>query len=206
MRADHHAEVISLQEGVQVVRPKIDDVVLFLRIPHVVVLEPSDILALMRVTPEKVDDLLMVLALVRAKFNLKRSRDLLDALNVRDRRAQSPVAAEDSLLLISYNGRQWKVIKRIIDLREATVWVVDVFAESLGALICEAEVLVHVPVLMVAPEEHDLFWVFQLKGHQEADDLEAVVAFVDVVAQEKVVIRLNIARLLRRLPDIEETH
>jgi hypothetical protein len=51
---NHHAQVVSLEERVQVVRTEVHDVVLLLRISHVVVLEAVLFLSLVRVTPEKV--------------------------------------------------------------------------------------------------------------------------------------------------------
>jgi len=71
VRSDHHAQVVSLQELVQVVGSKVNDVVLLLRISGEVVLEALGLLALMWIGPEEVDDLLVVLRLVTTQFDLK---------------------------------------------------------------------------------------------------------------------------------------
>jgi hypothetical protein len=58
---NHHAQVVSLEERVQVVGAEVHDVVLLLRVSHVVVLESVLFFCLVRVTPEKVQNLLVVL-------------------------------------------------------------------------------------------------------------------------------------------------
>lgn len=69
-----------------------------------VVLETTDFFALVRVTPEKINDLLMIFDVVRAQLNFKRSLYLLDALDVGDLGTNAAVATEDSLLFISHDG------------------------------------------------------------------------------------------------------
>lgn len=75
------------------------------------------------------------------------------------------MAAEDSLLLIRYNCSKWQVLKGIINLREATIRVINVLAKSLRALVSKSKILVDVPVLVIAPEKHDLFGVLKFKSH-----------------------------------------
>lgn len=41
--------------------------------------------------------------------------------------------------------------------------------------------------LVVAPEDEEVLWVFDFVGEEEADGFEALLAPVDVVAQEEVV-------------------
>ena len=61
MGSNHHGEVVLLEKGGEVVGTKADDVVLLLRVSYEVLSETILILALMRVTPEQVDDSLVVL-------------------------------------------------------------------------------------------------------------------------------------------------
>jgi hypothetical protein len=61
MGTNHHAQVVSLEERVQVIRAEVHDVVLLLRVSHIVVLEAVLFLSLVRVTPEKIKNLLVVL-------------------------------------------------------------------------------------------------------------------------------------------------
>ena len=103
--SDHHGEVVLFEESGQVVGAKAHDVVLLLRIPHLVLLETIFIFILMWVAPYEVDHSLMVFRLiVTTKFNLKRSWDLLDLLNICDCWSDSTMAAENSLLLVIDNG------------------------------------------------------------------------------------------------------
>ena len=52
----------------------------------------------------------------------------------------------------------------------------------------------------------DLLWELDLKRHQQTDGLERVVAPVDVVAQEQVVVALDVAVVVRNAPQVEEPH
>ena len=89
---------------------------------------------------------------------------------------------------------------------EDTIWVVNVLSKSAVALLTEAQVLVHVAVLMVASEHKDLFGVLQLQSHQKTNYFERLATFIDVVAQEEVVIARNVARIAGRAPNIKEAH
>jgi len=93
-------QVVSLEERVQVVRAEVHDVVLLLRIADVVVLEPTLVFALMRVTPQQIEHFLMVVDVVLSQLDLKRSLNLLDALDVINSWPDTSVAAEYSLDLI----------------------------------------------------------------------------------------------------------
>ena len=112
----------------------------------------------------------MLLTVVRAKLDLVRPGNLLNALYICNSRANASVAAEDFTVL-SNGGCKRKVLEHFINLREATVGIVDVFSEASGALGSEAKVLVHVLVFMVATQQDNLFGVLQFESHQETDDL-----------------------------------
>ena len=101
MGSNHHTEVVSLEERVQIVWSKVDNVVLFLWIPNVVVLKSTNLLTFMWITPEQVNNLLVVITHHVSKLNFERSLDFLNAFNICDRWTETSVAAEDSLLLIS---------------------------------------------------------------------------------------------------------
>lgn len=162
MRPDHHTEVIPLHERIQVIGTEVDDVVLLLRVPDIVVLKAGHILALIGITPQQVDDLLVVIDIVGAQLYLERSLYLLDAVDVGDAWAQATMATEDPLLFVGDDGSEGHVLECFVDLGEAAVGVVDVFAESLGALLAESEVLVDELVLVVSSHEIDLLGVLEL--------------------------------------------
>ena len=104
MGTNHHAQVVPLEERVQVVWPKVHNIILLLWVSHVVVLEAILFLSLMRVTPEKVKYLLMVLGMVSSELDFKWSLNLLDSLNILNGWTDTSMAAKNSLLLISYNS------------------------------------------------------------------------------------------------------
>jgi hypothetical protein len=94
------------------------------------------------------------------------------------------MAAENSLLFISNNSCERHLLKSFIDLCKHTIWVVDIFSESLGTLVTETQIFVHVLVLVISSKKHDLLWILQLKSEKEADDFETILALVNIVTQE----------------------
>ena len=197
MRPDHHAQVVSLEERVNIIRAEVHHVVLLLRVSDIVVLEPTLFLGFVGVAPQKIEDFLVVLRVILSKLDFEWSLDLLDTLDILDSRADTTVAAEDSLLLISDNGCKRHLLEGLIDFRENTVWVINVLAESFSALVTEAEISVDVLVLVVASEKHDLLWVLELESEEQADDFETVLALVNVVTQEQVVVRVDVSGVSR---------
>ena len=165
MGPNDHTEVVPLQERVQVVNTKVDNVILFLRISDVIVLEPSYVFAFMRITPKQIDNFLVVVHLIRAQLDFKRSLDLFDTLNISNSWTDATVATKDPLLLVcDYCGKR-QIVESIIDFGKTTVWIVNVFVESFGALIAESQVFIHVPVFVVSSQKHDLSWIFQFQCH-----------------------------------------
>lgn len=63
---------------------------------------------------------------------------------------------------------------------------------------------------MLAPQKSDVFRVFELEGHEEADGFKRVEAFVDIVAQEHILVALHLvlirkAEVLKKSHQVEET-
>lgn len=138
VRTNHHAQVVALEERVQVVGAKVHDIVLLLWISYVVMLEAILFLSLMGITPEKVKNLLVIFRMISSKFDLKWSLYLFDSLNILDSWSNSSVAAENSLLFISNNSCERHLFKGLIDLSKYTIWVINVLSKSLGAFISKA--------------------------------------------------------------------
>ena len=82
----------------------------------------------------------------------------------------------------------------------------DVLLESLGALLPEPQVPVHVLVLVIAPQQEDLLRVLQLQSHQQTYGLERISTTVYVVAQEDIIEAVNVAMIIGSLPNVEESH
>jgi len=100
-------------------------------------LEAILLFSFMRITPEKVKDLLVVFRMISAKLNLKRSLNLLDSFDILDSRANTSMAAQNSLLFISNNSCKWHLFKCFVDLCKYTVWIINIFSKSLCAFISE---------------------------------------------------------------------
>jgi len=148
----------------------------------------------------------MTLAVVRSKFDFERSLDCFDTFDFLDCWTNSTVAAKDFLLFVSYNCRQWHVLKGFIDFGEDTIRVVDVLSESLGAFVSESEVLIHILVFVVSSEKHNLTRILQLQSEKQAHNLKVEAALVDIVSKEHVIIGMNISSVTRSLPNVEESH
>lgn len=206
VRPNHHTQIVPLEELVQVIRSEVDDVILFLGISSVVVLEPTLLLTFMWITPQEVEYLLVSLAMVTAKLDFKRSLNRLDGLNILDGWTDTAMHTEYSLGLVGDQGSQWHLLERLVDLGEHAVGVVDVLAEPLSAFFSEAEVSIHILVFVISPKENNLLGILELEGKEEADDLETVLALINIVTKEEVVEGVDISGVAGRLPDIKESH
>lgn len=144
--------------------------------------------------------------MIGSKLDFEWSLDLLDAFNILNSWTNTSVTAEDPLLLISNDCSQWHLFECFINLGENTVWIIDVFSETFGTLIAETQIFVDMLVFVVSSKKHNLLWIFKFQSEQEADDFERVMALIDVVTQEEVIISMDIASVGRSLPDIEEPH
>ena len=114
------------------------------------------------------------------------------------------MAAEDLLLFVSNHSCERHHVKGIVDLGKHRVWVFDVISKSASALCPKPEVLVYVPVFVVSSEEEDLIRELQLQSEKQADNLKAVLPFINVVSKEQEVVSVDV--LGWRLPDFEESH
>ena len=169
-------------------------------------LEPIFFFRLMRVAPQQVKHFLMVFRVVAAKFDFDWPLNLLNSFNILNCRSNSAMATEYSLLFIGNDCGEGHLIKSFINLCKHTVWIIDVFSQSFGAFIAKTKVFIDIFVFVVASEQNNLLWIFQLQGKKKTNDFEAVLALVDVVSKEKVVKSVNISSVLWRLPNIKETH
>ena len=105
-----------------------------------------------------------------------------NAFNVLNSWTNTTMAAEDSLLFISDYSSKWHLLKDLINLCKDTIWIINIFSKSLGALITKSEVSVDMLVLMVTSEKHDLLWELQLQRHQQADDFKTVLTLVNIIS------------------------
>lgn len=148
----------------------------------------------------------MVIGMIDAQFNFKWSLNGLNAFNILDRWPDTSMAAENSLLLVRDDSCQRHRLKSFVDLGKNTIGIVGIFSKSLGALISKPKIFVHIFVFVISSEQHDLLWIFQLESEKEADDFQTVLALVDVVSKEKIIIGMDVSIFGWGLPDVEESH
>lgn len=148
----------------------------------------------------------MIFNVIRSQLDFKWSLNFFDAFDVGDLWPNATMTAEDALLFVGDDGSQRQIIKSIINLCKATIRIINVFSKPLGTLIAESEILVYISVFVVASEHDNLLWILQFQRHQQADDLQTIVTFVDVVAEEHIIKCMNIALIQWESPDIEESH
>ena len=67
---------------------------------------------------------------------------------------------------VADTGSKWHVLEHVVHLLEHTVWIGDVFLESLRAFLSESEILVHITVLVVSSQQEDLLRVLELQRNQ----------------------------------------
>jgi hypothetical protein len=161
---------------------------------------------LVRVAPKEVKHLLVVLGVISSELDLEWSLNLLNSLDVLNRWTDTTVAAENSLLFISNNSCKRHLLECLINLCKDTVWIIDIFSESLGALVSESKILIDVLILMVSSQEHNLLWILQLKSEEKADHLKTVLTLVNIITQEEIIEGMDISGVKRSLPDVEESH
>lgn len=116
--------------------------------------------------------------------------------------------AKDTILrlLIENDGTERHPLEQVVHLLEHGARLFDIFVETLSALLTEAKILVDIAVLVVTTEHENLPRILQLESKEQADDLERLGASINVVTKEDVIETADVASLLRRAPDIEESH
>jgi len=113
-------------------------------------------------------------------WHFHNSVELLDLVKGVDTWRKSSVKAED----VSLNdSSQWKIVKERSEVLPNVC--ISVFSK---ALIVEAIDLSNLLGLVVTSQDGDSVWISDLEGYQESDGLNRVVASVNVVAHEQVVV------------------
>ena len=206
VRSNHHSKIVPLEEWVKVIWSKVDNVVLLLRISGIIVLEATFFFSFMRVAPKEIQNFLVVLRVINSKFYFEWSLNLLNWLDILNCWSDTSMTTENSLLFISNNSSQRHLLKCFIDFHKDTVWVINVLSKSFSAFITKSKIFVHMFIFMVSSKKHDLLWVLKFKSKQETDDLKTVLALIDIVSEEKIVVGVNISSIIWSLPDIKESH
>jgi len=140
MRADDHAQLVNFEELLDLVWPVAHDVVLLLWVSDQVWMHTELILGFCGVTPEQVHGHLLHSVVDLAEINLQWATNLIDVFELHNRGSEASVHAEDAVVsrLVTYDGTEWEPLEKVIHLLENTVWLVDVLAETFGALLSEA--------------------------------------------------------------------
>ena len=128
VRSNHHAQVVSLQELIQVVKSKVNNVILLLGISHEVMLKTLCLLALMWIRPKQIYHSLVVLRLITSQLDLEWSGDCFNAFDVLYAWADASMATEDLLVFVLDDGGERHLFESFVKLSKSTVWIVDVFS------------------------------------------------------------------------------
>ena len=111
--------------------------------------------------------------------------------------ANAAVKAHNSIL---DDGRKRQPIKEVIDLAEDGVVLDRVLSKPITAFLGKAERVVNALVFVVAAQQMDLVGEADLERHKQANSLKRVITAVDIVAEEKIIVRLDVAALVRLAP------
>ena len=154
----------------------------------------QDVIIDCRITPQEIHRHLLSLVVNLAKGDLQRSLDFLNIFDFLEGGADTSMHTKDLIVgaLIIHDSCQGEVLKHVIKLLENTIGVVDIFSETSIALLAQSQVLIYVAIFVVTAQHEDLFGVFELASHQEADNLQTLAAFVNIIAQEEVVEATNV--------------
>ena len=162
MRPQHKSTPVSVEEVLDAIGPKLDDVSCAIRITDEVRLNAQVLIAVCRVRPEDVDDELL---LGRGHFvdDLERSLDLLDLVQAQKRASDATVQADNFLV---NDGSQGKPVKQIIDFVKDGVDVGWFFAQATAALLSESKGIIDPLVLVIAPKQMNFVRELDLESHQ----------------------------------------
>ena len=111
--------------------------------------------------------------------------------------ANAAVKAHNSIL---DDGRKRQPIEEVIDLAEDGVVLDRVLSKPITAFLGKAERVVNALVFVVAAQQMDLVGEADLERHKQANSLKRVITAVDIVAEEKIIVRLDVAALVRLAP------
>jgi len=115
--------------------------------------------------------------------------------------------AEDALVYYCGHGQPFEDLVDRVEYRVVALeWV---FTQTGAALVCESEVVIDVLVFMVAAQHVDGLGLLALECKQEAHGFETVRASVHVVAEEELVVAVDVSRLqfvAGAALEVEEAH
>lgn len=168
MRAHDHADLILFEELVDDVGTVAHDIVLLLRIADRILLHAKDFVGGSGVAPQNIHTHLLHCVRNVAQSDAQGPLNLVDVLKLDNRVANTAMDAKDAILgqLVSDDSAEWHPLKQVVHLLEDTLRIIYVLIESLCTFLAESEEPVHITIFMIASEEEDLSWVFQLEGKE----------------------------------------
>jgi len=92
------------------------------------------------------------------------------------------MAAENSLLLVINDGCEWHLFESFIDLCKNTVWVINVFMQSIGAFLSKTKISINVFIFMISSKQHNLLRILQFESEEQANDFKTVLSLVNVIS------------------------
>ena len=168
MRAHDHADLILFEELVDDVGTVAHDIVLLLRIADRILLHAKDFVGCGGVAPQNIHTHLLHCVRNVAQSDAQGPLNLVDVLKLDNRVANTAMDAKDAILgqLVSDDSAERHPLKQVVHLLEDTLRIIYVLIESLCTFLAESEEPVHITIFMIASEEEDLSWVFQLEGKE----------------------------------------
>ena len=107
--------------------------------------------------------------------------------------------------LIDYR-RQRQPIEQIVDFVEAGVDIGGFLSQAATTLLSETEGVVDPFVFMIASEQVNFIREFDLECHQKTNRLQRMRTSVHIVAEEEIIVALDIAIIVGNTPEVEESH
>lgn len=206
VRADDVVDVVVLAEGLDAVGAELDDVAALVGVADVVGQDALILVGVGGVGPEDVDDEQLV-AVLHLVHDLERPLELLDVVQLVERGADAAVQAQD--LVVDQRRHRHLLEDAVEGVEDRVLLVEGVLAEPQAALVREAEVVVDVLVLVVAADHVDAVRLLALEREEQAERLQRVRASVHLVAQEQLVVRVDVAAVDfvgRAALQVEELH
>ena len=202
VRSQDETCFIIFKESLDSIWAKFDNISSSVRVSHKVWLDSKLTVRVSWVTPENVNNQLL-LHRRDLVYYFKWSSDLLNLLKAYKGASNTTVKADDSIF---DDSREREPVKEFINLVEDRVMFRWVFSESVTALFSEAKGIVDPLILVVTSQKMNLVWESDLQRHEQADCFERVTSSVDVISQEEVVVALDITVFIWSSPKIEESH
>jgi len=155
-------EAVVFEERLHAVRPKLHNISCTVGVAHEVGLNAQFLVAVSRVTPQYVDNQLL-LGRGHLVHHFEWALDSFDLVQTQECLADTSVKAHNSVL---YDRRKGQPVEDLVNLVEHRSNFSGVFSQPIAALLCKSERIVDPLVLVVSTQQMNLFWKLHFQRHQ----------------------------------------